>query len=755
MSARHPSFLLAATALALSAIGQQPYRPTPQEVASNYARAEMLATKARSAVKNMSLSPHFFGKKEMWYLRETTDGRRFILVDTNTGKQGDAFDHVRLAKALAAASSKEVKPESLPFQSITWDDEQQSVQFDAFGTRWKCDLGTYSCSKVGETTQGGGQQGGGARTRWSSPDGRYIAMLKEGRLVISDKEGTEVMKSADPDMVAPSWSPDGRYLAAFHVLPGDRKLVYTIESSPRSGGRAVLHSQTYDLPGDKIDQYEVRVFEPAAAREVKADLSPMITSGAPWNDPPEAQWRPSDGRLLVSFPVRGYQEYKVVTIAPSNGVTTTVVDEKSDTFVDIGATILRQLRKSGDILWRSERDGWGHIYRIAPDGTVKNQVTKGQWVVRSIVSVDEDAGTMTFTANGREPGNPYFIHVYRIHLDGTGLIDLTPGPGDHEVAWSPDRSLYVDTYSTVDSPPVHELRRTSDGSLVSVLERADSSGLKSLGLRPPEVFVAKGRDGRTDIWGIVCRPTHFDAKKSYPIIENIYAGPQDSFTPKRFTPITRMQELAELGFIVVQMDGMGTDNRGKAFHDVCWRNLADAGFPDRILWMKALAKKYPQVDVGRVGVYGTSAGGQNSTAALLFHPEFYKVGVSSCGCHDNRMDKVWWNEQWMGYPVGPQYAEQSNITNAKLLQGKLMLYVAEMDTNVPPESTYRLVDALMKAGKDFEFMVFPGSNHTDGGPYGERKRRDFFVRNLLGAEPPDWNKASTSFPGPTEKKGGP
>jgi dipeptidyl aminopeptidase/acylaminoacyl peptidase len=255
-----------------------------------------------------------------------------------------------------------------------------------------------------------------------------------------------------------------------------------------------------------------------------------------------------------------------------------------------------------------------------------------------------------------------------------------------------------------------------------------------------ERFVAKGRDGVTDIWGIVVKPSNFDKKKRYPIIENIYAGPHDSFVPKAFRPWFGMHQLAELGFIVVQIDGMGTSNRGKAFHDVCWKNIADAGFPDRILWMKALAKKMPQVDINRVGIYGTSAGGQNSAGAVLWHPEFYKVAVSSCGCHDNRIDKQWWNEQWMGYPVGPHYDAQSNITNAAKLKGHLMLIVGENDRNVPPESTYRFADALIKAKKEFELVVIPGADHTNGGPYGERKRRDFFVRWLLNKPAPFWNE---------------
>ncbi len=319
-----------------------------------------------------------------------------------------------------------------------------------------------------------------------------------------------------------------------------------------------------------------------------------------------------------------------------------------------------------------------------------------------------------------------------MNFDGNGLVALTEGNGNHRtVQFSPDRRYLIDTYSRVDAAPVHELRRTSDGKLVCKLEEADITALKATGWTPPEVFVAKGRDGKTDIWGIISRPKDFDPHKSYPVIEDIYAGPHGSFVPKDFSPGRRSAALNDLGFIVVQIDGMGTANRSKAFHDVCWHNIKDAGFPDRILWHQAVARKYPYYDINRVGIYGTSAGGQNSTAAMLFHPEFYKAAVSACGCHDNRMDKASWNEQWMGYPVGPWYSESSNIDNAKNLRGKLLLIVGEMDTNVPPESTMRLVDALIKAGKDFELLVVPNANHGMGGEYGVRRMRDFFVRHLL------------------------
>jgi dipeptidyl aminopeptidase/acylaminoacyl peptidase len=278
-----------------------------------------------------------------------------------------------------------------------------------------------------------------------------------------------------------------------------------------------------------------------------------------------------------------------------------------------------------------------------------------------------------------------------------------------------------------------------NGKRIMQVEQPDTSRLLALKLPVPMPFKAKARDGLTDIWGVVCWPTELDSSKQYPVIENIYAGPQDAFVPKSYMPYSEMQSMAALGFVVVQIDGMGTANRSKAFHDVCWRNLADAGFPDRINWIRSLATVYPWVDTSRVGLYGTSAGGQNALGGLLFHPSFYKAAVSACGCHDNRVDKQWWNEQWMGYPVGKHYEEQSNITNAGKLRGSLLLIVGDEDSNVPPESTYRVADALIKQGKHFELLTIPGMGHSDGGPYGRIRKRDFFVRTFFELLPPHRN----------------
>ena len=379
---------------------------------------------------------------------------------------------------------------------------------------------------------------------------------------------------------------------------------------------------------------------------------------------------------------------------------------------------------------------------------MKNQITKGDWLVRNVDYVDDKNRQIWFEAGGSIPGqDPYFTQYYRINFDGTGLTRLTDADGMHTVSFSHDRKFYVDSWQRVDLAPIAQLRRTSDQKVVLDLDKGDTTALIAAGFRFPEVFVAKGRDGKTDIWGTITRPLHFDPKKKYPVIENIYAGPQGSFVPKTFSAVAPDQALAELGFIVVHIDGMGTSNRSKAFHDVAFKNLADAGFPDRILWHKAVAAKYPYYDISRVGIFGTSAGGQSAMGALLFHPEFYKVAVSNSGCQDNRMDKMWWNEQWMSWPVGPQYAASSNVDNAYRLQGKVLLVIGEMDTNVDPASSLQVVNAFVKAHKHFDMLYIPGQNHGVGILSDEHYRDDYFVHNLLGVEPPDWNKVSLKTDG--------
>jgi dipeptidyl aminopeptidase/acylaminoacyl peptidase len=464
--------------------------------------------------------------------------------------------------------------------------------------------------------------------------------------------------------------------------------------------------------------------------------------------------------------------FRIIEVDAHTGQARAVISEEPKTFfyynrsaatLQAGKRYRYDLADGKEVVWMSERDGWNHLYLIdGATGKVKTPITRGQWPVRHVLKVDEETRQLWFSAGGMQAGrDPYFQQYYRINLDGSGLTPLTTTDANHTVEFSSDMKFFVDHYSRPDLPSVLELNETgrsdsdgrSDGDGLSrrppiVIDKGDITRLTALGWKAPEVFVAKGRDNTTDIWGLVWKPRNFDPAKKYPVIEYIYAGPHGTHTPKSFQSSSGMQAQAELGFIVVQMDGMGTSNRSKAFHDVAWQNIKDAGFPDRILWHQAFAAKNPWYDISRVGIYGGSAGGQNAMAALLFHPEFYKVAVSYAGCHDNRMDKIWWNEQWMGWPIGPQYAASSNVEHARLLQGKILLIVGELDTNVDPASTLQVVNALLKANKNFDFLMIPGAEHNAGrggefAEYGERKRFDFFVRHLMGQNPPEWSAATT------------
>jgi dipeptidyl aminopeptidase/acylaminoacyl peptidase len=735
------------------------YVPTSAELLAGYQRAQRSHQPPPQVYKSR-ITPHWFDNNiRFWYRNDLRGGtREFILVDAERGQRRAAFDHDKLAALLSKVTGKEYKKDRLPFDSIEYGPDGHSIRFQLDHTTWQVSLASYQCIEVAQPAKGEGPRAGdeprkttGARRRLRpedssvSPDGKWTAFLKDHNIYLRSGQGQETQLSRDgqPGLAygAPAWAPDSKMLAAFRIEPGDHQKVYLLESSPEGGGRARFYRRAYDLPGDKLTTYELNLFQIDGPKHLKPDVERIDL------DFPELRWN-TDGRR-VTFPKtdRGHQRFRLIEVDARSGKVRHLIDEKSKTFIWTAHTemlrmsLINWLHKTDEIIYVSERDGWRHLYMVdAREGQIKHQITRGEWVVRGIDDIDEERRQVWFQASGQNADqDPYLIHYYRINFDGTHLVALTEGNGNHTVQFSPDRKFLIDTYSRVDMAPVSELRRVADGQRVCFLEEADTTELAAAGWQPPEVFVAKGRDGKTDIWGIIARPRTLDPAQKYPVIESIYAGPHGSFVPKSFSPFSRHAALTELGFIVVQIDGMGTANRGKAFHDVCWRNLKDAGFPDRIAWHKAVAQKYPHYDLDRVGIYGTSAGGQNAAGALLFHPEFYQAAVAACGCHDNRLDKASWNEQWMGYPLGPPYADSSNITHAANLRGKLLLIVGELDDNVPPESTYRFADALIKAGKDFEFLVVPGMRHSNGGSYGVRRMQDFFVRHLHGIEPPDWN----------------
>ncbi len=570
-----------------------------------------------------------------------------------------------------------------------------------------------------------------------SPDKQWTAYVQDNNVYISPSDGSgkkEIALSLDgtPGCFYDSrliWSPDSRKLVTLKTRQANCRRIPLLESRPENQLQPKLQWRDYAKPGDVLPVSVPVLFDVERKKQILLDTQLYENQFAL----SLTGWRDDSRAFTFEFNQRGHQRYIVGEVDAVDGKITHLVDERSDTFISYIDNFRYDLNDGAEILWLSERDGWRHLYRMdGKTGKVKNQVTHGEWVVRKVVSVDTVQQKVFFMASGlNKKEDPYNRHYCSVNFDGTGFQDLTPENGNHKITLSKDRAYFVDVCSRPDLPPVSVLRKTGEKKAVAMLEKCDVTDLVAAGWQMPEVFCAKGRDGVTDIWGTIYRPFNFDPSKSYPIIEDIYAGPHDSHVPKDFTPITwHTSFLAEQGYIVVKIDGMGTNNRSKKFHDVCWKNLKDAGFPDRIKWIQAAARKYKYMDTDRVGIYGWSAGGQNAMAALLFHNDFYKAAVALCGCHDNRMDKVWWNELWMGYPVDESYSRSSNVDNAYLLKGDLLLINGELDDNVDPASTLQVVDALIKADKMFEQLYLPGRGHSLGKPYELHRLYEFFARKL-------------------------
>lgn len=670
-----------------------------QGTADDYKRSDSLRSRLRESLYNAPTAINWVpNTQRFWYLTRTRQGGEFIVVDAARKTRKPAFDAQQVAQELSKATGKKIDPYKLPFTTITFGKDDEGVEFVAEGSVWQYGAGTVAFRKKGpfkaETTDR--RYWGSAWDETSprpvaSPDSNWTAYIKNYNLYLkSRKTGEETQLSFDGsagDYYASTiqWSPDSKKLVTNQVRPGEKHLIYFVRSSPADQLQPKLENREYLKPGDALPVRRPQLFLVDTKQHVPVDDA-LFNQQFSLNS---LHWRDDSRAFTFEYNQRGHQVYRVLEVNAVPGTATgtapgtvrPLIEEQNRTFIDYSGKRYRHDVADGkEIIWASERDGWNHLYLYdGLTGKVKKQIIKGDWLVREVVNVDEAKRTILFAASGKNADqDPYLIQYYRVNFDGTGLTALTTENANHVARFSSDFQYFVDTYSRVDLPPTTVLRSATDGSVLMELEKADIGNWQQAGWKMPEVFSAKGRDGKTDIWGVIIRPTNFDPAKKYPVIENIYAGPQGSFVPKTFmTNNYAMHELAELGFVVVQIDGMGTSNRSKAFHDVCWKNLKDAGFPDRILWLKAAAQKYPSLDLDRVGIYGTSAGGQSSAGGLLFHPDFYKVGVSSCGCHDNRMDKMWWNEQWMGYPIGPHYAECSNVTNAHKLQGKLMLIVGK------------------------------------------------------------------------------
>lgn len=578
----------------------------------------------------------------------------------------------------------------------------------------------------------GGFTGGYGRQQGpNSPDRKWECYIRDCNVWLRNVEsGERTQLSFDGNTAWPytgfRWSPDSRFIIGSRQQTHEARQILLRDSRPDNQVQPEVRWLDYDKPGDEIAQTALALFSTDSKSQVQFDFSPWLNQ----YDLTDWRWSKDSRYFTFQYNQRGHQLYQLVAVH-TDGTTRIVTEERSSTFVNWQSVECRWL-SDGRLLWTSERDDWRHLYLIDPATGDCTQLTSGEWNVREFQAMSRDESVAWYYANGltADKGeDPYNKHLIRVNLDGSGFQDLTPDNGFHDVQLNPDRTAFVDVWSRPDLPYESAVRSLTDGHLILSLEKSDISRLEKAGWTRPEVFVAKGRDGKTDIWGTIYRPSDFKPGRKYPVVEYIYAGPHDSHVDKVFRPVMRFSRLLELGFIVVTIDGMGTDNRSKSFQDVCYRNLKDAGCPDRELWIKAACRKYKYMDISKMGIYGYSAGGQNAMSALLFFGDFYKVGVALCGCHDNRMDKLWWNEQWMGYPIGPWYAENSNVDNAWRLEGKLFLINGEMDDNVDPASTLQVIDALVKAGKDFDQLYLPGHSHDLGSEYITRRVFRYFYDN--------------------------
>jgi len=726
--------ILLDAALALSLSGL----PAPAQGArADFDRAAGLKALSAKKVLHGDVRPKWLPDGTAFLYRDDLPGETcaWVRVEVPTALKGPAFDHSALAKALAKVLERPVDPAKLPIEDPEFT-TPTTLRFRVEKQGWSCDLKDYAL-RLEPGAPKPDEDAPQPPKEVKSPDGRLVAALRGENFAVSrTKDGKELSRSRDGllgDAYTGEfhWSPDSKRVVALRATKVEQRKVTLVESTPQDQFQPKVQTQDYTKPGDPLPRVRPQLFEAETGRQlpVHHDLAPnpFEVSGL--------RWAKDGHQFTYVYNERGHQLLRVIAVDAATGDSKVLVEERSRTFIDYsGKFFMEFLDDTHELVWMSERDGWNHLYLYdSHAGSVKSQITKGAWPVRSVEHVDPKTRTVTFAAGGLRPGqDPYFVHYATASLDGRGMRVLTEGDGTHRATFSPDHRFFVDVWSRVDQPPVAQLRQSEDGGLLAELEKADWAGLLATGWHAPERFTAKGRDGQTDIYGLIHRPQSFDPGRKYPVIEYIYAGPHAAHVPKTFRPYHPPQYFAELGFIVVQMDGMGTSHRSKAFQDVCWKNLGDSGFPDRMAWIRSAAAKYPQLDLSRgVGIYGGSAGGQSALRALLAFGDFYTAAASDCGCHDNRLDKIWWNEQWMGWPIGPHYEEQSNITQAHKLKGKLLLTVGEIDHNVDPASTLQVVDALIKADKDFEMLVVPGADHwLLENPYVRRRIGDFFVRSF-------------------------
>jgi len=744
-----------------------------QLTAADYDHAvKFLAPSLAGTVVGGDVDAHWLPNDRFWYRSQTMDGYRFVVVDPRSRSRRPAFDHTALARALSAKTGESYDATDLPFRDIELSSNARTVSFDAAGRRWSCDVGGSQCTDVGAATpesESGSSSGFGRGLTSSdgkpltlSPNRRLGAFVRDWNLWVRDMAtGEERPLTTDgvenygyatdnagwrhSDRAILKWSPDSKMIAT--QQQDDRPLgdMYLVRSKV---GHPELEAWKYPLPGDSIVSMVHRVvINVASGTVVRLRMPPDFHRAMLGDDidMDDYQWDPDDSHLALVSTSRYHKSATLRVADTKTGEVRTVMEETVPTQYE-SVTGYRVLWDTHEVVWFSERDNWGQLYLYdLSTGKLKRKITDGEGPVVSIERLDPQSRTIWYGANAREPGqDPYYTHFYRIGLDGGKQISLTPALGTHSIQLAPDGRYLVDTYSQPDVPPVVEVR-DRNGTKVMEVEKADISKLVATGWKPPIPIEVKARDGKTDLYGLMFRPTNFDPNEKYPIINNAYPGPQSGSVRGRTFSAARgdKQALAELGFIVVSIDGMGTPGRSKSFHDKWYGAMGrDNTLPDQVAGMKELAQKYPWIDIDRAAMWGHSGGGFITADAMFRYPDFFKVGISESGNHDQREYEDDWGERYQGELIRTDgtdnYAPEANENLASNLKGHLLIAHGTMDDNVPPYNTLLVVDALIKANKDFDMLLLPNQRHGYGedSSYMMRKRWDYFVKYLLGAEPP-------------------
>ena len=755
----------------MTGVAQQRTSDAPRVLtAADYARAEkFMGYNTTPLVFRSGVRPTWLPDDRFWYQVTASDGLEFLLVDPSKGTRTPAFDHAKVAAALSAAAGATYDARHLPFTQFDFSADGRSISFTVRQRRWKCDLQANQCTAEASAEPGPGGPRGRVAIEVLSPDKKRAAFIRDFNLWVRDVAGgKETQLTTDgvkdfgyatdnagwvhSDRAILLWSPDSKKIATFQQ---DQRKVGEMYLVDTKVGHPTLQAWKYPLPGDPVVTTIQRVIiDVDQARVIRLKMPPdqhrstvcdhIACRGTELAD---AEWSRDASELAFVSVSRDHKEVQM-RIADLTGAVRDVLEEKVATHFESGQNQWnwRYLPASHEVIWFSERDNWGHLYLYdSVTGRLKSQITKGDWGVSNLLRVNEKDRQLYFLAVGREPGrNPYFKHLYRIGLDGKNLSLLTPDEGNHDIAFSPSGHFFVDNYSRPDVAPVAVLR-DENGKSITTIEKADISKLLAAGWKPPVPITVKARDGATNLYGLMFKPTNLDPNRKYPIVNHIYPGPQGgsvgswSFVAAR----ADCQALAELGFIVVEIEGMGNPLRSKSFHDFYYGNMGDNTLPDQISGMKQLAATYPWIDIDRVGIYGHSGGGYATADAMFRYPDFFKVGISESGNHDNRVYEDDWGEMYQGLLETKSnntsnYDDQANQNLAKNLKGHLLLAHGTMDDNVPPNNTLLVVDALIKANKDFDLLMLPNQRHGYGNAsnYMTRRRWDYFVRYLLGAEPP-------------------